>query len=67
MHAHLSDDLHIVVEVSGPFSDYKLQAGIAEVRKMLIPNVSCDSLFDITLSIYRNLLVPSNFHSNFSE
>ena len=40
MHAHLNDDLHIVVEVAGQFSEFKLLAGVAEVRKMLIPAVS---------------------------
>ena len=39
-YAHLNDDLHILVEVAGQFSEYKLMAGVAEVRKMLIPNVS---------------------------
>ena len=39
-HSHLNDDLHILVEVNGPFNQYKLLAGVAEVRKMLIPNVS---------------------------
>ena len=39
-HSHLNEDLHILVEVNGPFSEYKLRAGVAEVRKMLIPTVS---------------------------
>ena len=39
-HAHLNEDLHILVEVNGLFSEYKLRAGVAEVRKMLIPTVS---------------------------
>ena len=39
-HSHLNDDLHVLIEVNGPFSEYKLMAGVAEVRKMLIPNVS---------------------------
>lgn len=51
MYAHLNDDLHVVIEVAGPFSEYKLLAGVAEVRKMLIPSVSH---FSILLSIYRN-------------
>ena len=39
-HSHLNDDLHVLIEVNGPFNQYKLLAGAAEVRKMLIPNVS---------------------------
>ena len=39
-YAHLNDDLHILIEVNGLYSQYKLMAGVAEVRKMLIPNVS---------------------------
>ena len=37
---HLKDSLHILVEAAAPFSDAKLAAGVAEVRKMLIPPVS---------------------------
>ena len=40
MHTHLHDDLHILIEVQGQFSEFKLMAGVAEVRKMLIPVVS---------------------------
>ena len=40
MHTHLNDDLHILIEVAGPFNEFKLLAGVAEVRKMLIPSVS---------------------------
>ena len=39
MHTHLHDDLHILIEVQGQFSEFKLMAGVAEVRKMLIPVV----------------------------
>ena len=37
---HLKDSLHILVEAAAPFSNAKLGAGVAEVRKMLIPPVS---------------------------
>lgn len=36
---HLTDDLHILVEANPPYSHVKLAAGVAEVRKMLIPLV----------------------------
>ena len=34
---HLKENLHIVIEATGPHSVAKLAAGVAEVRKMLIP------------------------------
>lgn len=37
---HLKENLHIVIEATGPHSVAKLAAGVAEVRKMLIPAVS---------------------------
>ena len=37
---HLKENLHIVIEATGPHSVAKLAAGVAEVRKMLIPPVS---------------------------
>ena len=37
---HLKDSLHILVEAAAPFSNAKLGAGVAEIRKMLIPPVS---------------------------
>ena len=44
---HLKENLHIVIEATGPHSVAKLAAGVAEVRKMLIPSVSsrhqCDT------------------------
>lgn len=36
---HLKENLHIVIEATGPHSVAKLAAGVAEVRKMLIPPV----------------------------
>ena len=36
---HLKDALHILVEANPPFSNVKLAAGRAEMRKMLIPLV----------------------------
>lgn len=38
-HQHLKDDLHILIEANPPCSSHKLAAGVAEVRKMLIPPV----------------------------
>ena len=40
-HQHLKDDLHILIEANPPSSSQKLAAGVAEVRKMLIPPVMC--------------------------
>lgn len=40
---HLKDDLHILVEASPPYSHVKLAAGVAEVKKMLIPLVRVTS------------------------
>ena len=39
-YAHLSDSLHVLVESIPPGAVQKLAAGVAEVRKMLIPPVS---------------------------
>lgn len=39
-YTHLKDDLHILVEASAPYSHVKLAAGLAEVKKMLIPLVT---------------------------
>lgn len=39
-HQHLKDDLHVLVQSEPPFSSSKLAAGVAEVKKMLIPLVS---------------------------
>ena len=39
-YSHLKDNLHVLVEAVGPHSDLKICAGLAEVRKMLIPPVS---------------------------
>ena len=36
---HLNDDLHVLVEAQPPYSYVKLVAGLAEVKKMLIPLV----------------------------
>lgn len=36
---HLNDDLHILIDAHPPFSHAKLAAGVAEVKKMLIPLV----------------------------
>ena len=40
MYAHLKDDLHVFVEAVPPFSNMKLAAGVAEIKKMIIPPVS---------------------------
>ena len=37
---HLSDDLHVLIEAIPPHTTQKIAAGVAEVRKMLIPVVS---------------------------
>lgn len=37
---HLNDDLHVLVQSEPPYSSSKLAAGVAEVKKMLIPLVS---------------------------
>lgn len=37
---HLTDDLHILIEAHPPYSHVKVAAGVAEVKKMLIPLVS---------------------------
>lgn len=43
---HLKDDLHVLIEANPPFSHVKLAAGVAEVRKMMIPLVRlCLPLF----------------------
>ena len=38
-YGHLNDDLHILIEGSPPYAHIKLSAGVAEVKKMLIPLV----------------------------
>lgn len=40
MYDHLREDLHILIEASPPAATSKVAAGVAEVRKMLIPPVS---------------------------
>lgn len=37
---HLKDSLHVLIEANPPFSNVKLAAGIAEIKKMLIPLAS---------------------------
>ena len=39
-HQHLKDDLHVLVQSEPPYSSSKLAAGVAEVKKMLIPLVN---------------------------
>ena len=36
---HLKDPLHILIEANPPYSNVKLSASVAEIRKMLIPLV----------------------------
>ena len=36
---HLKDELHVLIEANPPYSVVKLAAGVAEVKKMLIPLV----------------------------
>lgn len=36
---HLNEDLHVLIEALPPYSHVKLAAGVAEVRKMMIPLV----------------------------
>ena len=40
VHEHLNDALHVLIEAVPPHATQKLAAGVAEVRKMLIPVVS---------------------------
>ena len=40
IYEHLKEDLHVLVEAVPPAALYKLAAGVAEIRKMLIPPVS---------------------------
>ena len=44
-YAHLKEDLHVLIEAVGPHSTLKVAAGLAEIRKMLIPPVSCTMSF----------------------
>ena len=44
-YAHLKEDLHVLIEAVGPHSTLKVAAGLAEIRKMLIPPVSCTISF----------------------
>lgn len=37
---HLSDDLHVRVDAQPPYAHVKLAAGVAEIKKMMIPLVS---------------------------
>ncbi len=37
---HLNDDLHILIDANPPHAHVKLAAGLAEVKKMLIPLVN---------------------------
>lgn len=39
-YAHLNDDLHVLIDAQPPYAHLKLAAGVAEVKKMLIPLVS---------------------------
>ena len=39
-YTHLNDDLHILIDSQPPYAHVKVAAGVAEVRKMLIPLVS---------------------------
>ena len=47
-HAHLSEDLHVLIEVYAPAADAynRLAYGIAEVRKYLIPVRWCYLYFE---------------------
>ena len=54
---HLKDDLHVLIEANPPFSSQKLAAGIADVRKMLIPPVS-------RIAILHATCIYISFHSN---
>jgi hypothetical protein len=37
LYEHLNDNLHVLIESAPPYSTYKMAAGVAEVKKMLIP------------------------------
>lgn len=51
-HDHLKDDLHVLIQAEPPYSDSKLAAGVAEVKKMLIPLVSWSySMIVATVSV----------------
>ena len=39
-YSHLKEDLHVLIEAVGPYSNLKVAAGFAEIKKMLIPPVS---------------------------
>lgn len=39
-YSHLKEDLHVLIEAVGPYSNLKVAAGLAEIKKMLIPPVS---------------------------
>ena len=66
MHTHLNDDLHILIEVAGQFSEFKLLAGIAEVRKMLVPAVSILEIFssNVSLSVFVSLTYLHRVQNN---
>ena len=58
---HLKDDLHVLVQAEPPYSSSKLAAGVAEVKKMLIPLVRFDSLINtFVLWCYEDKTTPSN-------
>ena len=55
VHAHLNDKLHILIEAAPPYSTQKLAAGVAEVRKMLIPSVRANFVLVATMHGIINL------------
>lgn len=50
-YAHLKEDLHVLIDAEPPYSISKLAAGVAEVKKMLIPLVGLVLLFIICVCV----------------
>ena len=52
---HLKDDLHVMIVAEPPFSSSKVAAGVAEVKKMLIPLVRMCLFLSLFLSLSLSL------------
>ena len=52
VHQHLNDDLHVLIEAVSPHAAQKLAAGVAEIRKMLVPLVSQTPSFVLVTTIF---------------
>ena len=62
-YAHLKEDLHVLIEAVGPHSTLKVAAGLAEIRKMLIPPVSYTMSFLFRLHYETVTCLTSCFHN----